>query len=78
VSETYFGLLGPAGMPKKLVGKINADAVKLINSDDIKTRFQNGGAVAASSTPEGFQKIQSEEKVRVAKIIKDIGLKPQF
>jgi tripartite-type tricarboxylate transporter receptor subunit TctC len=78
VSETYFGLLGPAGMPKKVVARINADTVKQLGTDDLKTRFQNGGADVASSTPEGFYKIQQAEQERVRKIIKDIGLKPQF
>jgi tripartite-type tricarboxylate transporter receptor subunit TctC len=78
VSETYFGLLGPAKMPKKIVTRINADTVKQLGTDDLKTRYQNGGADAASSTPEGFYKIQQEEQERVKKIIKDIGLKPQF
>jgi tripartite-type tricarboxylate transporter receptor subunit TctC len=78
VSETYFGLLGPAGIPKKTIAKVNADSVKLIQSEDVKSRFQNGGAVAASSTPDGFQKIQLAEQVRVKRIIQDIGLKPMF
>jgi tripartite-type tricarboxylate transporter receptor subunit TctC len=78
VSETYFGLLGPANVPKKIIARINADTVKQLGTDDLKTRFQNGGADAASSTPEGFYKIQQEEQQRVRKIIKDIGLKPQF
>jgi tripartite-type tricarboxylate transporter receptor subunit TctC len=78
VSETYFGLLGPAGVPKKVIAKVNADSVKHLASEDIKTRFQNGGAIASSSTPEGFYKIQVAEQVRVKKIVQDIGLKPMF
>jgi len=78
VSETYFGLLGPAALPKKLVTQINAETVKQLKTDDVKTRFQNGGADAASSTPEGFYKIQQAELERVRKVIKDIGIKPQF
>jgi len=78
VSETYFGLLGPAGVPKKIIARINADTVKQLGTEDLKTRFQNGGANAASSTPEGFYKIQQAEQERVKKIIKDIGLKPVF
>src|SRR6185503_11786688 len=31
VSETYFGLLGPARMPKPVVAKINTDTVKYLN-----------------------------------------------
>jgi hypothetical protein len=53
-SETYFGLLGPARIPQKLVTKVNADSVKQIESADLKTRFENGGAIASPSTPEGF------------------------
>lgn len=78
VSETYFGLLGPAGIPKKIIARINADTVKQLGTEDLKARFQNGGADAASSTPEGFYKIQQGEQERVKKIIKDIGLKPLF
>ena len=78
VSETYFGLLGPTGIPKKVITRVNADTVKQLNTEDLKTRFQNGGADAATSTPEGFYKIQLAEQERVKKIIKDIGVKPQF
>jgi tripartite-type tricarboxylate transporter receptor subunit TctC len=78
VSETYFGLLGPAGMPKQIITRINAETVKQLKTEDLKTRFQNGGADAATSTPEGFYKIQQAEQDRVKKIIKDIDLKPQF
>ena len=78
VSETYFGLLGPAGMPKQIIARINAETVKQLKTEDLKTRFQNGGADAASSTPEEFYKIQLAEQARVKKIIQEIGLKPVF
>jgi tripartite-type tricarboxylate transporter receptor subunit TctC len=78
VSETYFGLLGPAAVPKGIIARINAETVKQLKTDDLKTRFQNGGADPAFSTPDEFYKIQQAEQERVKKIIKDIGLKPQF
>jgi len=77
-SATYFGLLGPNGMPPKIIARINSETVKQLNTDDLKTRFQNGGADAATSTPEGFYRIQQAENERVKKIIKDIDLKPLF
>ena len=78
VSETYFGLLAPASVPKKVIARINAETVKQLKTEDLKTRFQNGGADAVYSTPEGFYKIQQAEQDRVKKIIKDIDLKPVF
>jgi tripartite-type tricarboxylate transporter receptor subunit TctC len=78
VSETYFGLLGPAGVPRPIVARINAETVRQLKTEDLKSRFQNGGADAASSTPEEFYKIQAAEQARVKKIIQEIGLKPMF
>jgi len=76
-SETYFGLLGPAALPKPLIARINADSVKLLKTDDLRNRFQQGGADATPSSPEEFEKVQRAEYERVAKVIKDIGIKPQ-
>lgn len=78
VSETYFGLLGPAGIPKPIVARINVESARLLKTDDIRNRFQQNGAEPASSTPEGFYKVQEDEYLRVKKILQDIGLKPQF
>ena len=76
-SETYFGLVGPAALPKNLVGRINADTVKLLRTDEVKNRYQQQGAEATPSTPEEFLKIQRAEFERVARIVKEIGIKPQ-
>ena len=78
VSETYFGLLGPAGIPKPIVARINAESVRLLKTDEIRNRYQQNGAEPAPSTPEGFYKVQEAEYSRVKKIVQDIGLKPQF
>jgi tripartite-type tricarboxylate transporter receptor subunit TctC len=77
VSETYFGLLGPAAMPKKLVAKISADSMKLVRTNDMRSRFEQGGAEATASTPEEFHKIQQAEFQRVSRIVKELGIKPQ-
>src|SRR4030095_5313857 len=76
-SETYFGLLAPAALPKKIIAQVNNDAVKLLNTDDIRNRFQQQGAEATPSTGEEFYKVQEREFQRVAKIVKDLGIKPQ-
>jgi tripartite-type tricarboxylate transporter receptor subunit TctC len=78
VSESIFGLVGPRNMAPALVTKINADSVRFLKTDEIRTRYQQGGADPAPSTPEEFHKIMAEEQVRVKQIIAKIGLKPQF
>src|SRR6185436_7785431 len=76
-SETYFGLLGPAALPKSLIAQINADTTKLLKSDDMKNRYQQQGAEATPSSPAEFLKIQRVEFQRMAKIVKELAIKPQ-
>jgi tripartite-type tricarboxylate transporter receptor subunit TctC len=78
VSETYFGLLGPAGMPKSIITQVNADAVKYLKTDEMRQRYQQNGADPMPGTPAEFEKIQRNEFVRVKRVIQDIDLKPQF
>jgi tripartite-type tricarboxylate transporter receptor subunit TctC len=77
-SETYFGLLGPAGVPKNVVSTINAESVRFLKTDDARQRYQQNGADPMPTTPTEFEKIQLAEFARVRKVIKDIDLKPQF
>ena len=76
-SETYFGLLGPAALPKNLIAQINAVAVKLLRTEDVKNRYLQQGAESTPGTPDEFLKVQRAEFQRVAKVVKEIGIKPQ-
>jgi tripartite-type tricarboxylate transporter receptor subunit TctC len=78
VSESNFGLVAPRALPAALVAKINGDSVKFLKTDEMRTRYQQNGADPAPSTPAQFQSLMQEEQSRVKKIIRDIGLKPQF
>ena len=78
VSETYFGILGPAGIPKAIVTKINAETVKYLNTEEMRQRYLTNGADPMPTTPDGFEKVQRAEYERVKKVIHEIGLKPQF
>jgi tripartite-type tricarboxylate transporter receptor subunit TctC len=78
VSESYFGLLGPAGIPKPVVGKINGEMVRILKTEDVRHRYLQNGAEPAPTSPDGFQKVQLAEQARVRKVIRDIGLKPHL
>jgi tripartite-type tricarboxylate transporter receptor subunit TctC len=78
VSETYFGLLGPAGIAKPIVARLNTETVRILKTEDVRNRYLQNGAEPAPSTPEEFLKVQLAEYDRVKKIIQEIGIKPQF
>ncbi|OWT80924.1 MULTISPECIES: tripartite tricarboxylate transporter substrate binding protein [unclassified Achromobacter] len=53
---SWFGLIGPAKLPKAVVDKLNAAVAKVEAEDDVKTRLEGLGAATANNTPEEFAK----------------------
>jgi tripartite-type tricarboxylate transporter receptor subunit TctC len=60
-SEVWWGLLGPAGMPRDLVEKLSHDFVAALNTDTVKERLSKLGASPIGSSPELFdEKIHAD------------------
>jgi tripartite-type tricarboxylate transporter receptor subunit TctC len=75
--EVWFGLFAPAGTPPDVVARLNDAIVKVLATPDIKTRFEQAGALAASSTPEQLGTRIADEYASWAAVIKDAGIKPE-
>jgi tripartite-type tricarboxylate transporter receptor subunit TctC len=75
-SESWFGVVAPAGVPKQIVAKLNADTAKVLQQADTRERFLKQGAEPAFGPPEHFHRLQADEYARLARLIKDIGMKP--
>ena len=67
----WFGFVAPAGVPKHVIDKVHQDTVKVLQSSDIRTRFEQLGMVPVGNTPADFAKAIREESVRWAKVIKE-------
>lgn len=77
-SDGWFGLLGPAGVPKKIAAQISGDIKKVISQPRIREAFGRQGAEAAvDSGPEAYTRLMQSDYARYVKLVKDIGLKPQ-
>lgn len=74
-STTWFGFVGPAGIPKPIVEKLNAEINKSLASDDLKVKLREQGAQVLGGSPEQFSALIKEEIDRWATIIKDSGTK---
>jgi len=71
--SSWYGLFGPAAMPKELVAKISADARAGLATPDAKSKLAPLGAEPAPSTPEEFSKLVRVEIDKWAKVVKDSG-----
>lgn len=71
--DNWWGILVPAGTPKTIIGRINAEIVKAMQMTDVKERFANLGVEAIHSTPAAFDDYIKSELAKLAKIIKASG-----
>jgi tripartite-type tricarboxylate transporter receptor subunit TctC len=75
VAVNWWGVLLPAGVPKPIVDKLQADTVKALQDSEVKKRFADLGVEAVSSTPEQFSAFIRAETEKYAKLIKEAGIK---
>ena len=76
-SSSWFGVLAPAGTPKPIVARLNADIHKSLQDPAVAKRLAGVGFEITYGTPEQFTAyIQSEIK-KWAKVVKASGAKPE-
>lgn len=75
--DTWFGIAGPAGMPRTIVDQLNKDLAAVLQDADTRERVMRQGATPAPGTPEQFAATLKSDFSRFRKIIADAGLKAQ-
>lgn len=70
----WYGFCGPANLPRDLLQKVNADAVKALSHPDTKKLLTEQGIEAAPNTPEQFAAFIQDEVSKWAKIVKASGV----
>lgn len=73
--DSWFGLLGPAGMPKLEVDKINTAFQKVIADPVVQERLQRVGLEALTTSPEEFAAILRADWENAAAVVKASGAK---
>ena len=73
----WYGLVGPAGMPKEIVNKLRAEVVKAIAVPSVKERFITQGGEPVGSSPEEFSTLVRNELRRWAEVIRSAGITPE-
>jgi tripartite-type tricarboxylate transporter receptor subunit TctC len=68
-------LLVPVATPKDVVARLNREAVKALESAEIKERFAGMGVEPVGSTPEQTAAYLKSETAKYAKVVKAIGLR---
>ena len=74
---TWHGVLAPAGTPRPVVEAVNAALRRVLQDADLQKRFAENGYDVIGSTPEEAAKFMAGEHAKYAKLVKQLGLKPE-
>jgi tripartite-type tricarboxylate transporter receptor subunit TctC len=76
-SSEWWGLLGPAGIAKDVVAKLNAEIDRIMNRSEVQTRFAEIGTSYIGGTPEEAGAFFRSEMAKWSKVAQAAGLKPE-
>jgi tripartite-type tricarboxylate transporter receptor subunit TctC len=72
--HTWYGLWGPAGLPREILGKLNGEVNKALASD-LREKLLAQGYELSPGSPEDFARFQRDDMARSGKIISEAGIK---
>ena len=75
--QSWFGLLAPAGTPRPIISRLNAETNKALNTPDMKSAVAAMGANIMSGSPEQFADHIKSEIGRIGEIVKAAGIKTE-
>ena len=69
------GIYAPAKTPQPIINRLNQEMVRVLRTPDIKEKFLSTGTEVIASSPEDLAALIKSDMARMAKVIKDAGIK---
>jgi tripartite-type tricarboxylate transporter receptor subunit TctC len=74
---TWFALVAPAGTPRAVIERLNAEVLRAANLPEVRERLIAQGYEIYASSPEQAAEATRDGLARMAKIIRDAGIRPE-
>lgn len=74
-ASSWNGILVPAGTPRPIIDRLNAELVKILKDPKVLERLVNDGPIAIGNTPEEFTAFIKSEQAKWSKVIKAADIK---
>ena len=71
---SYFGVIGPGGLPKALGNRISKDIAKALASPEVQARLDGLQLVAVGSTQEEFEQLVRKDMQSMTRLVEATGL----
>ena len=75
--EPWNGMFGPAGMPKAVLARVNAEVVRVLHAPEAKKVLEGDGADIVGNSPEQFGAVLKAEIAKWTKVAKAAGIKAE-
>jgi tripartite-type tricarboxylate transporter receptor subunit TctC len=72
--DTWYGLVAPAGTPREIVAKLNAETVRILNLPELREKTRSQGIELGGSTPEEFAAFLREDIAKWTKAIREMNI----
>jgi tripartite-type tricarboxylate transporter receptor subunit TctC len=72
--NSWFAILAPAGTPKEIVARLNAEVLKAVGDPDVRHRLEELGFAVRGSSPEELRILTRDQLAKYARVIKEMGI----
>jgi len=69
-AASWYGILGPAGIPKPIVNRLNGELKRIVSQPDFAERLSHEGIEPLYATPEGFATSLKTDIAKWSKVVK--------
>jgi len=76
-ATTWFAMFAPAGTPKPVIDRLNAEVLRVFRLPDVAERLKTLGLEAVLSSPEELSTYQASEITKWTKVVKESGAKAE-
>jgi tripartite-type tricarboxylate transporter receptor subunit TctC len=75
--SSWFGYLGPPGLPAAIVARLNEEIIKALNAPDVLPKLHDNGYAVIGGTPDAFAALIRDGIERYGAIIKTAGIQAE-
>ena len=75
--NSWFAVMAPAGTPKDIVQRLNAEIVKALQDPDVRAKLKDQGLTVRGSSPEELGRLTREQLAKYAKLIREANIKAE-
>jgi tripartite-type tricarboxylate transporter receptor subunit TctC len=72
--NSWFAILAPAGTPKEIIARLNAEVLKAIGDPEIRAKLENLGFTVRGSSAEELGALTREQLAKYARVMKEMGI----